>query len=127
MIAKLNNKLKCPACGRKTGIWRRGICERCYADPEERAKWPARVRPEIITDLAVVDGINVAGDELTGPTAHLPGTPGKVAVLSARRAAGVPLHHPQDARATGGEDLCDSAAMFLAGWRTTFGDGVAEG
>jgi hypothetical protein len=73
----------------------RGLCWRCYYDPEITKLYPSespyanRGRPD------TTGGFVLAAD----PTAHMPGTPGKVEVLESRAALGVALWHPDDARA----------------------------
>jgi hypothetical protein len=83
----------CRHCRRLTRRHARGLCQTCYRDPHVRGRFAA-LRPtrKRRTATAAMDP-----ETARGPTHHPPGSPGKIAVLAARWAAGLPLFHPGDA------------------------------
>lgn len=88
----------CRHCGRGAACRPRGLCWGCFGDPAVRALYP-------VTSVFARRG----AAEFTGtrplpaePTATLPGSPERVAVLAARAAAGEQLFHPLDANDVSG-------------------------
>jgi hypothetical protein len=69
----------------------RGLCWLCFYAPGVKDRYPSSSRygRRGVGNIA-------GGHALPEPTACLPGTPEKVAVLAARAAAGLALFHPAD-------------------------------
>jgi len=86
----------CRHCHRKKANRPRGLCWPCYYRPGVRDLYPASgsryARRGVGTD-------NRRLPLPTTPTATVPGSPERVAVLAARAAAGVSLFHPDDTTA----------------------------
>lgn len=82
----------CRHCRRALVCRPRGLCWCCYYAPGVRDRYPVTSK---YGRRGVGDFYRVA--PLPDPTAALPGTPKKVAVLAARAAAGTALFHPKDA------------------------------
>lgn len=82
----------CRHCLRPCGAHARGLCRSCYAKPGVRGLYPPLRGngPRVPDRPRRVDW--------PAPTAALPGTEAKLAVLAARAAAGQWLFHPRDAR-----------------------------
>lgn len=84
----------CRHCGRvyayKPRGW--GLCWTCHQNLFIRVRY---VRRERFSRRGVLDRMAVP---LPEPTAALPGTPEKVAVLEARAMAGTAIFHPHDAQ-----------------------------
>ncbi len=83
----------CQHCGERLAHRPRGLCSVCYLLPGIRDIY----RP--LNKYGVLGtGHGPTPTELPEPTTFLPGTAEKIAVLAARVAAGLALHHPADAR-----------------------------
>jgi hypothetical protein len=84
----------CRHCRRLAVRHARGLCQPCYRDPCVRKLFPAlrptRRPPQFV---GAADDLEIA----RLPTHYPPGSEGKIAVLAARCAAGLPLFHPADA------------------------------
>jgi hypothetical protein len=90
----MNQLTTCLHCNKPAARHGRGLCQRCYKKRAIRALFPAGN-----SRLGLWAGpLPAAREAAFRPTAHLPGTEGKVAVMAARAAAGLPLFHPDDAR-----------------------------
>lgn len=85
----------CRHCGQlRTNMRPRGLCWTCYYLPGVRAQY----KP-VSKYASRGEGNHNASDLPLGiPTPHMPGTPGKIAILTARAAAGQSLWHPLDAK-----------------------------
>lgn len=73
--------------------WARGLCWACRKSPDVRALYPS-------TNKAIHRGVmngHITPPLPPEPTLAMPGSAEKVAVMEARAAAGLHLHHPQDA------------------------------
>jgi hypothetical protein len=86
---------RCRNCLQENRCPARGLCQGCYLDPKIRGQYPARMAKA--PSGGVVRGSS-CGEALRQPTRHRPGTEGKLAVLAARFAAGLPLFHSEDPR-----------------------------
>lgn len=88
----------CLHCKCRPGKRSRGLCKRCFNDPEVRAKYgPRSPRGRRMPALSR----RAARGDPPLPrkaTEHLPGTAAKIKVLMERLANGYALWHPQDAR-----------------------------
>lgn len=84
-------KRQCRHCSRHVCCRSRGLCSRCWNVSTVRLLFPA-------TGNTGRRGVTKTSGRMPRPTAALPGTPEKVAVLESRAAAGQRLHHPRDAR-----------------------------
>lgn len=86
----------CRNCSRPflPGRWAKTLCWKCRTDDAARDRH--RLRDNPADRRGVPDGNGPRPDPAT-PTAHPPGSPGKVAVLVERAAAGVGLWHESDA------------------------------
>lgn len=82
----------CRCCGTRPGNRRRGLCGRCYLDPNARALFPS------IAPRGRRGQTGQGPRKMPRPTRALPGTPEKVRVLAERFARGEELYHPLDAR-----------------------------
>lgn len=82
---------------RKASQARRGLCQRCGMDPDIRKLYPyeSKYRPPD-TDM---DRFMGGREPPAEPTAALPGTAEKMAVMEQRALERVELFHPDDARA----------------------------
>ena len=85
----------CRNCGGNVACRPRGLCWPCFGDPGVRALYPTSAAPS--SRRGVGNGVNAAAPPPAEPTDAAPGTPEKVAVLSARAARGESLWHPSDA------------------------------
>jgi hypothetical protein len=81
----------CKHCRERMGYRARGLCWSCYHTPAVLELYP----PQPKGGLPLAG--NARGRPAAAPTAALPGTPEKLAVLAARAAAGEHLWHPRDA------------------------------
>lgn len=81
-----------PACQRKSWRSRCNACPRCGARKNRTSKMCGKCTGNAV---AVLPPPSLTPE----PTTHPPGSPGKLAVLIARAAAGEVLWHPDDARA----------------------------
>ena len=85
----------CAECGwRQISKGFRGLCKHCYMTPEIRAKYPPRSKGNH-RGHAIIDG-NKGPMPLPEPTAAIPGSPEKIAVLEERARTGKRLWHPDD-------------------------------
>ena len=82
----------CRHCGRRAVNRPRGCCWSCYYTPGVRQLYPPTSK---FARQGVGNGLGHAPLP-PGPTAALPGTPEKVAVLGERAAARLALWHPDD-------------------------------
>jgi hypothetical protein len=82
---------RCKHCKRSQAYARRGLCGRCYRNPEIRARYPRAQR-------CGYKGLGLGEQErpLPPPTKAYPGTRAKVAVLIARAEQGLALWSPLD-------------------------------
>ena len=83
----------CRNCERAKPNRPRGLCWACYYAPGIRDRFPSTSK----FGRRGVGNFNRLGALPPGPTAALPGTPEKVAVLEQRARLGVCLWHPLDA------------------------------
>ena len=87
----------CVHCGRRRAgcSGGRGLCRPCWEDRSVRPRYPRR------RDFTTGDPGLFADNRIPplppAPTAELPGTPGKIAVMEARADGGFQVHHPLDA------------------------------
>jgi hypothetical protein len=84
---------KCRHCRRGKVTRPRGLCWACYYQPGVREKYPS---PSIFGRRGIDDFYG----RITPPpfpTAALPGTPEKIAILTQRAELGQELFHPNDA------------------------------
>jgi hypothetical protein len=88
MPSRLLASAACRHCSRWRVLYPRGLCWRCYQTDA--------IRSQYLDHRQVGVGVQ-APKGSTEPTAALPATADKVAVLIARAAAGQPLWHPDDA------------------------------
>lgn len=63
-----------------------------------RQRWEDATNPALYENTLFGDGEKFRKD-FAGPTKHLPGTEGKIAILEARHASRLPLYHKDDAGA----------------------------
>lgn len=87
------NRGVCRHCNRNRVGRPRGLCTACYYRPGVRDLYPS-THPFARFGSGQGTGNRPLPPE---PTRHPPGSPGKLAVLEERAAAGVGLHHPRDA------------------------------
>ena len=88
-------KMFCRHC-RKAPVARpRGLCYRCYTSVAIRELYPIMRCPASYRGVVDFYGVPNAPAE---PTAALPGTPEKIAVLQERAGRGLALWHPEDGR-----------------------------
>lgn len=86
----------CRHCRRHHVNRPRGLCWACYYAPGVRSLYPSAVNQGV---AAAMNGGYQLPDR---PTDAAPGSPEKIAVLTARAKARVQLHHPDDLRPRGG-------------------------
>lgn len=79
--------MNCKHCRTRKATQPRGLCWVCYYVPEVRVKYGKRPSKAIPTSGCTPP---------TEPTASLPGSPERVAVMQRRAAAGQLLWHPLD-------------------------------
>lgn len=84
--------LRCVHCKKFRPHRPRGLCERCYYDPEIVKLYPKTSK---FARRGVGFNDEQSDAEVT-PTKSLPGTADKIDVLSERAALGLPLFHPFD-------------------------------
>lgn len=89
MPSRLLAPAACRHCSRCRVLYPRGLCWTCYHQPAILALYP---------DYRCLGVGMQAPKGSTEPTAALPATEDKVAILIARAAAGQPLWHRDDAR-----------------------------
>jgi hypothetical protein len=63
---------------------REGLCRVCYMDGETRMHFAAQLPPDVVPPPP------------ERATSHLPGSEGKIAVMTARLEAGQQIFHPDD-------------------------------
>jgi len=82
----------CRHCDERRAGRARGLCWRCYLDPQTRGLYPAdpRAVPSSVRDY---NGGSAPPPQLTSA---LPGSPEKVAELAKRALLGMSLWHPDD-------------------------------
>jgi hypothetical protein len=83
----------CRHCAKLPGNRPRGLCWRCFESLPIRNRYPSEskyARRGIASDGG-------CGYVLPEPTATLPGTPERIAVLEERAKRGLRMHHPKDA------------------------------
>jgi hypothetical protein len=84
---------RCPHCEKNYACpRRRGLCQRCYGDPEVRALYPSRVP----RGAGATPGPRPVAPP-DAPTDAPPGSEAKVLVLAGRAARRQGLWHPDDA------------------------------
>lgn len=89
----LTARANCLHCRRRRAYRWPGLCVPCHRTPEVRALFPvARCAGRGVRDSYATRPLPPE------PTCEVPGTPGKLAVLEARAAAGLQLFHPLDGR-----------------------------
>jgi hypothetical protein len=86
--------MACRNCGRSPATRPRGLCWSCYYRPGVRKRFPSTSK---FAQHGVEDFNGTAAPPV--PTAALPGTPDKVAVLQERARRHQALWHPLDAPA----------------------------
>lgn len=88
--------VRCLHCRRnKPQRHKRGLCFRCYHhEPGVRSQYPTSGSKYARRGIGHGGGLNPPDE----PTAAVPGSEAKVAVLEQRAAAGLRLWHPEDAR-----------------------------
>lgn len=91
----------CRHCGGRYSCRPRGLCWPCHRDGAVRALYPTSAAPT--SRRGVGNGVLASAPLPAEPTDAPPGSPEKVAVLSARAARGESLWHPGDA---GGSVSC---------------------
>src|SRR5436853_2861688 len=105
--------MACRHCGRSRVNRPRGLCWSCYYTPGVRERYPSTSK---FAQRGVGD-FNGRAPLPSAPTAALPGTPEKVAVLMERARLKQALWHPLDATheaaALPGEDVSLPAARVL--------------
>lgn len=86
----------CRHCFRGLVIRPRGLCWKCYYKPGVLALYPS-------TSKYARRGTGCydtkTKTQLPEPTQAIPGSPEKIAIIEQRLAAGLALHHPDDAKA----------------------------
>lgn len=91
-MSRSTNLAGCRHCGYHHAPRPRGLCWRCFYAPGVRERYAT-------VGKSGRRGIESTQSTSPSPTAALPGTPAKVAVLESRAAAGESLWHPADAPA----------------------------
>ena len=90
------NKTTCRHCGRRSAGRPRGLCFRCYDCPAVRGSYP--LPGSECARYGVGARAGYAGSKpASSPCPHLQGTPGRVAAMAARAAAGETLFDGRDA------------------------------
>lgn len=97
----MSNRNRCGHCRRVRWIKSRGLCFACHSTPGVRDRYEPRA---VVGALSALYGTTNPPLRTPVPTMHGPGTPGKVAVLEARAAAGERLWHDADAKERGEHD-----------------------
>lgn len=85
---------RCAHCEERPGVYPGGLCRPCYLDPLIKRRYVGVARDYGLN----ADTQRYDAPMPGGPTAALPGTPEKIAVMEARNERGEQLHHPLDAR-----------------------------
>lgn len=103
--------MSCRRCGRAKGIDRRGLCRPCYRDKGARRAYDRLpIQPSPVRQSGLVPPAE--------PCPFPPGSPGKLAALERRAAAGQYLWHEDDAADWAGVAVAVAALV---------GGGDAEG
>lgn len=92
--------LTCRHCQQRKVSRPRCLCRKCYHTPEVRALYSS-IPPVFGTARAIPD-FNGSAPLSASPTAAVPGSEKKIAVLAGRAARGETLWHPQDGRGANG-------------------------